>query len=229
MNELLWAGVELKVENARFFLEQMDKSLLPPMRTGGRDDTYLQSAGAILGTQWQQAFYANLDAFLAMTRSIPEIINCCFGKDKSNSLMSKWFDGLDPTEQSRRCTFTTEFKTAGYTSFQSLPLSNARNVSCHRTGVAPAEASISGFFGVTYTGNPVQRVPDVETLPTPGDTSITQHPLPVRPSWPDFTIDGNPLLEECQAYLRAAIELVTQARSISGRVHGSELLTPPPH
>jgi len=33
MQEELWAGVELKMESADFFLEQMGKALLPPERT----------------------------------------------------------------------------------------------------------------------------------------------------------------------------------------------------
>jgi len=69
MHVELWAGVVLKVTNADFFLEQMGRSLQPPERTA--INVALQSAGTIIGTQWQRAFYAHLDAFLAMGRSVP--------------------------------------------------------------------------------------------------------------------------------------------------------------
>jgi hypothetical protein len=97
MHEELWAGVELKASNAEFFLDQMGRSLQRPTM-----NVAVQSARAIVGTQWQRAFYAHLDAFLAMGRSVPEVINCCFGEDTGNKPMRDWFDGLAAPEQKRR-------------------------------------------------------------------------------------------------------------------------------
>src|SRR5882672_5777776 len=103
-----------------------------------------QSTGAIIGTQWQAAFYAYLDAFLAMSRSVPEVITCCFGEDRSIAMKS-WFKGLDAAEQSRRRAFSAQFET-GYSTFRALPLSTARNITLHRTGHPPVEVRITGLF-----------------------------------------------------------------------------------
>jgi hypothetical protein len=75
-----WGGVDLKVRHAKFFLDEMARSLQPPERTP--TNVTQQSAGAMIDTSWQHSFYAYLDAFLAMARSIPEVINCCFGEDR---------------------------------------------------------------------------------------------------------------------------------------------------
>lgn len=117
--------------------------------------------------------------------------------------------------------------------FRNLPLSTAQNITMHRTGFAPVEVTISGRFGVSYTGSPVQRVPDIETRPIapsddPADPAVlwaaTQLPVPVRPIWTDFTIAGRPLFPECEAYLGHAQTLVEHACSIAQQVS----LTPPP-
>ena len=39
------------------------------------------AAGAIVDTGWERSLYAHFDAFLVALRSVPEIIQCCFGKD----------------------------------------------------------------------------------------------------------------------------------------------------
>jgi hypothetical protein len=231
MNEELWGGVELKISNAEFFLDRMRRSLQPPERTAM--NVALRFSATIVGTQWQRPFYAYLDAFLAMCRSIPEIINCCFGKDK---FMRDWFKGLAAPEQNRRRMFSTQFQ-ADREAFGKLPLSSARNITLHRTGFPPVEVTISGRFGVTYTGNAVRRVPSTETRPiAPGDDpadpavlwQAIQPPVPVEAKCEDFTIGGKPLFPECHAYLRQAQSLVERARSIAQQVHGSDTLTTPP-
>ena len=234
MHEELWAGVVLKATNADFFLEQMGRSLQPPERTA--INVALESTGTIIGTQWQRALYAYLDAFLAMGRSVPEVIKCCFGEDTSNRLMRDWFNALDAAERIRRHIFSTQFE-PDHEAFRNLPLSTARNITMHRTGFAPVEVTISGRFGVSYTGSPVQRVPDIETRPIapsddPADPAVlwaaTLPPVPVRPMWTDFTIAGRPLFPECQVYLGHAQTLVEHACSIAQQVHGGDSLTPPP-
>jgi len=221
MDEELWAGVELKVRNAEFFLDQMERSLQLPAQTA-------------MGTQWGRAFYAHLDAFLAMGRSVPEVIVCCFGKDMSNKVMKDWFNDLTAAEQKRRRIFSTQFD---YEAFRKLPLSMARNITSHRTGFAPVKVTISGRFGVSYTGSPIECVPSAEMRPigpddNPADAAVlwaaTESPVPVQPTWLDFTIAGRPLLPECRAYLQDAQNLVKHARGIAQQVHGSDRLTPPP-
>jgi hypothetical protein len=67
MHDELWTGVELKFQNAKFHLEQMTRSIQPPQRTG--HSVALEASGAIIGgPDWQEAFYAHLDAFLHSQR-----------------------------------------------------------------------------------------------------------------------------------------------------------------
>ena len=74
------AGVDLKARHATFFLSQMmSRAIEPPEETAV--NVVLQSSGAIVGNLWQQPFWAYFDAFLATTRSIPWIIEHCFGID----------------------------------------------------------------------------------------------------------------------------------------------------
>jgi hypothetical protein len=145
MHEELWAGVDLKIEHAAFFLEQMGHALAPPERS--QINVAMQWGVA---TGWQRSFFAYADAFLAMARSVLEVIDACFGADP---VMKKWFQGLSPAEQVRRNKFATKFKNA-HKAFKALPLSNARNVSLHRSGVAPVEVSITAGFGATHIGTP---------------------------------------------------------------------------
>ena len=234
MHENLWAGVRLKVEHAGFFLRQMQAALDRPR---GQRAAMLEAAGATVDVQWQPAFYANLDAFLVMARSVPEVINSCFGKDTAKKEMKNWFARLCLDEQRRRADFRSAFENA-YKAFRDLPLSNARNISVHRSGYPPGvEARIVGSFGVSYIGSPVKRVPTVESRPpSPGDDpkdpaviwASTLPPVPVRPTWTDFEIDGKQLFPECGDYLRQVEALVAEARAISERVHGTDILTPPP-
>jgi hypothetical protein len=214
MHEELWAGVELKIEHAAFFLQKMSDCLQPPE-----------------GTNWQLSFYACLDAFLAMTRSVPEIIQCCFGHDTSFQ-MKDWFKDLSDDEKSHRKQFAVEFN-PDHKNFRDLPLSATRNTIFHRTGVAPVNVRITGRFGVTYTGKPIKDVPAAESrnIVAGDDPSLqwaaTPPPVSVRPAWTDFTIDGKPLFPECQDYLEEARKLLNEARRISQQVHGNDSLTPP--
>ena len=218
----LWAGVELKVSYAEFFLRQMERALQPPERTQAR--VALESAGAIVVTLWQQSFYPNFDAFLAMARSIPEIIQSCFGKDVRSG-----FNALPLPERTRREAFSTVFEPF-YAPFRMAALSTARNVSLHRTGYSSVEVEITGRFGVVYEGSAVEGVPTAESPQFDGDAPSwagTQPPPVILPQPSDFSIDGTPLFDACQAYLAQAQNLVTQARDIGLRVHGTNSLTAP--
>jgi hypothetical protein len=225
MNEHLWAGADLKVEYARFFLQEMSRSLQPPERT--RSIAAQESSGNL----WQRSFYPNLDAFLAMARSVAEIIQCCFGEDRSLP-MKEWFNVLSCSERANRKAFSRQFR-ADRDEFSRRSLSTARNISFHRTGFPSVEVAITGRFGVVHTGSPVKRVPNAESRNNTGDHpdallwAATQAPNAVRPVWSDFTIDGKPLYDECQDYLALAEQLVVQARAIAQRIHGTDSLTAP--
>ena len=225
MHQELWAGVELKLQNSDFHLRRMEQSLEPPERTA--TNVALQAAGAIIDTGWQRSFYAHLDAFLSATRSVPEIIQCCFGADK-HPAMKSWFANLPETERLRRREFKKQFK-ASYDNFRTLPLGTVRHISEHRTGVPPVKVTISGLFGVVYIGGPVARVPSSETRQIDDPTlSWMAKPIPLRqPSWDDFDIEGQPLFPACQAYLNEAQALMGKARSVLSVVHGANSLTVP--
>ena len=220
MHAELWAGVELKWNNAEFHFERMGKSLEPP-----KDYAIYEAHGNIIDTGWERALYAHLDAFLSATRSIPEILQCCFGVDRH---LKRWFGTLNTAEQSRRGQFRDEFK-AAYETFRALDLGEARHKSDHRRGYPPVEAAVKGLFGVTYNGGPIKKVPISETreIDDPQFAWLLK-PRAIRPSWQDFTIDGKPLFAECKDCLARAKTLIEQARAISNKVHGDEPLTFPP-
>jgi hypothetical protein len=227
MHEDLWAGVHLKLQHAQFHLQRMGQSLEPPERTA--TNVALQAAGAIIDTGWQRSFYAHLDAFLSAARSVPEIVQCCFGVDEGHPDMKRWFGKLPEAEKLRRREFKKQFKTT-YDSFRALRLGTLRHISEHRTGVAPVKVTISGLFGVTYIGGPVKLVPISETrhIGDP-DLSWMNRPIPLRqPSWDDFKLEGQPLFPACQEYLNGARDLVENARHISDAVHGTMGLSSPP-
>src|ERR1700730_8417137 len=108
MDEKLWAGVELKLLYAEFHFDMMGRSIQPPKQTS--INVALQASGAIIGTGWQRSFYAYLDAFLSTGRSVPEIIQCCFGVDLGHREMKKWFNALTADEQVRRHDFKKAFE-----------------------------------------------------------------------------------------------------------------------
>lgn len=224
MHDELWAGVELKLENAMFHFEKMGQSLEPPKST--HINVVLQSGGAIIETLWQRSFYAYLDAFLSTTRSVAEVIKCCFSYDTAPQ-MKGWFNKLPSDEQNRRRKFSKQFKN-DYGGFTKLPLSTARHISEHRKGYPDVTVAVNGTLGVIYKGSPTKRVPTSET-PKIDDPNLAflAKPRPVHPMWSDFQIDGKGLFEACDAYLRDAQNLINVARGIAQQVHGNKALTPP--
>jgi hypothetical protein len=225
MHEELWAGVDLKIDNARFQLEGMGRSLQPPERTAVL--VALEASGAMIDGNWHRAFYAHLDAFLSAARSVPEIIQCCFGVDRSNAEMRAWFDGLDPGERDRRQKFKDQFQ-VDYDAFRALPLGTARHISEHRRGFAPVTATVNGRFGVTYTGGPIRRLPTSETRPVEPEYGWLVKAQPLRPNWADFSIEGQPLFPACQDFENRAQALLDRARALAQQVHDSNSITPPP-
>jgi len=47
-------------------------------------------------------------------------------------------------------------------------------------------------------------------------------PIPVRPNWQNFKIDGKDLFSKCNDYLKHAGILIQDARLISDQVHGKK-------
>jgi hypothetical protein len=224
MHDELWAGVALKLENARFHFDKMGQSLEPPEPT--HMNVALQSAGTIIDTRWQRSFYAYFDAFLSTTRSVAEVIQCCFGHDFARK-MQKWFKDLPSDEQDRRQEFSKQLKKC-CDGFTNLPLSDARHISEHRTGYADVTVAINGMLGVIYKGGPTKSVPISETrrIDDP-NLAFLARPRPVHPIWADFQIDGQGLFEACNAYLGHAQNLINVAQHIAQQVHGNNTLTLP--
>jgi hypothetical protein len=213
----LWAGIDLKIENADFHFDGMNKALQPPERPP-------YTVAAIIGRNWHTAFYAHLNAFLSAVRSVPDLIRCCFGVDDS-SKMKDWFNALDYEERERRREFGDKFK-GDYDAFCALPLGTAWHISEHRTGFPPVEVMVSGRFGI-YAGGPIKPIPTSETRELPPEYGWLQKPIAVEPSWRDFRIDGKPLFESGGKYLDRARALVSQARALAEKVHGASKLTWP--
>ena len=226
MDENLWAGTVLKLEYAEFHLQKMGDSIQPAERT--HFNAAREAAGTIIDTRWQRSFYAYFDAFISAARSIPEIIQCCFGTDRANREMKTWFDQLPVDERDRRRQFSSQFMPA-YDGFRALPLGAVRHVIEHRSGVAPATVSISGLFGVIYAGGPATPVPISETRQIDDPAlSFLGRPRAMLPKWDDFKIEGRPLFPESRAYLDAAVALRDAARGIALQVHGGNSVTWPP-
>jgi Protein of unknown function (DUF2934) len=227
--EELWAGVGRRISNARSSLAEMVHSLQNDPRAEAR----AIAAGVPVGmpTGWEESFYAALDAFVTTARSVPEVINCCFGHDRS-AQMRDWFSGRPPAEKARRQTFSTNFRD-DFEGFRTLDLSNERDVTVHRRGYPDVVITITGRWG-EYTGTPISRLPMVESEPPiVRDTdalkwAATQPPNPIRVTPNDFTIRGKPLFDECRLYFEAAENLVVKGRAIAAAVHGTDPITPPP-
>jgi hypothetical protein len=232
MHEELWQGVEFKLAEADFFLDRMGKVLLPPRIT---DPTWHPSYGSSVA-QWQPDFYYYFDAFLGATRSIPDIIQKCFGWDRPKD----WPVPLDADETARRKTFQSAF-TVLYTNFLRQPLSRIRVGTFHWRGVTSVQTKAKVFCGQEYTGKPGQLIPSAAPRQFPPGTDPAFHaifgePLPVEPSWPDFTLviprddgttDSSPLFPACRSYLTSAQQLVKKSKELCEGLHGESKLTPP--
>src|ERR1041384_3796742 len=127
MQDELWAGLDRKLANAKFHFEHMWSSVLPP---SGRMAAIMESNGQISDTKWQEAFYAYYDAFVSTTRSVAQVLQCCFGYDKYPKI-DAWFKTLSKDEQCRRLDFCKQFK-PHFRQFDRHPLGTARHVSEHR-------------------------------------------------------------------------------------------------
>lgn len=232
----LWKGIDLKIKAAQTTLEQMRKVLRPPAPTSA--SVVQESAGTIVGgPDWQSTFWPLVNRFLAEVRSVPSIIEACFGKDLGSREMKVWWNWRDPDEQRRREAFSAKFKHERK-KIDRHALTPQRNVSEHRLGIVEMEANVVGPFGAIHTATPTKRILDAECRPlepnvanNPGaQWAATQPSQPIRPKPEQFTITRakKPLFPECEAYLALAEQLVARARALSGSVHGADHLTSPP-
>jgi hypothetical protein len=233
MHEDLWANVHRKIEEARRAYDQMGTSLRPP-----KGHQRIEAAGAMAEHDWQKSFCPAVGDFLTKVRSVPWIIDACFGKDVGHPRMKEWFASLADDEQLRRKNFSTEFAD-DQKAFRAYYLTNERDVTVHRLGFPDVKVEVLGPFGQMHTATPTTPIPKVESRPLEpniGDDpalqwAATQPPRPVRTPLPDqFTVgpERKPLFAECRAYLELAEKLAEKARGISARVHGTNHLSTPP-
>jgi hypothetical protein len=179
-----------------------------------------------VGKRWEEC-YAHVESVLSRARSVPNVIESCFGHD---AVVRDWFKALSPDEQTRRREFSKQFK-SDRNLFRDHHLTKARDVTLHRRGYAPIAGAVIGPTGKSYPASPIVSVPIAEG-PSVGDDAPpwarTRPAIPVWPSGDEFTIDGKPLFPELQTYLKLAHELRDKARDICQRVHDGKHLTPPP-
>jgi len=235
MHDEKWAGVAFKLDEAQFFLERMSKVLAPTRL----DTSRRHPANVIEMTKWQPDFYYYLDAFVGAARSVPDVIQKCFGWDERSS--GSWVQPLDKAEIERRKKFQKKFTTI-YSAFHRETLSRVRTGLFHWLGVPPVHTRVRVRFGQEYTRGPLDLIPSAACREFPPEVAENVpvsafQSLPVEPSWQEFTLEipqpnapprSIPLFEECKRYKEAAKDLMSKAKEISDRVHGAEPLTAPP-
>src|ERR1035437_1853579 len=124
----LWVGVDLKIQAARTTLDEMRKALQPAVPTAW--SVVQESTGTIVGgPDWQSIFYPLVPRFLSDVRSVPWIIEACFGFDRSPP-MKTWWNQLPLDEQKRRKTFSDQFR-ADRKAIDDHALTTERNVADH--------------------------------------------------------------------------------------------------
>ncbi len=228
MHDDYWAGVESALSGAARHLIEAARSLQPPERTGW--SVALESDGTtIVWKPWEEPFYGNVRSLLQQARSVPFVIESCFGCDIGLKELKVWFKDLSPDEQTRRRDFSEQFK-SHRNQFREHNLTKAANIMVHRRGFAPIEGVVIGPSGKRYPASPTAPVPIAESPSigedAPPGTRI-QSAIPVWPREDQFTIDGKSLFPELQAYLQLAHQLRDKARDIC-HVHDGKHLTPPP-
>jgi hypothetical protein len=235
----MWESIEFKLEEARFFLDQMSLDLVPPEhRSDATSQTRAIAAmpGTIVGHPWQRRFYFHLDAFLTAARSVPDIIMFQFGVDK---VTTNWVAGLPQPERQNRQHFADKFGPVreGVRQHQ---VSTVRNITVHREGTPHVEAELVDPWGNVHQGGPTVHVDDAVLAPAAAGLAAGEYPpVPLRPNWSHFKLivpsrSGSPTSQPLQAaledYLEAVQQAVAAARSIAQSVYGTmePRLTAPP-
>jgi hypothetical protein len=235
-------SAEFKLRSARILLREMGNDLAPrPLNSPMA--AMMESTGAIVGTPWEQEkFWAHLDAFLVMVRSIPDVVVWWCGVDRMMNTKDtrSWYSTINSIERARRQNFQARFE-RHFAKFRKLPLSRARRFSVHVHGIPAANVRVIGRWGIFHKGGPTSNLPasEFKRIGARDDPALqwaaTQPPIPLVPSPSDFrrvTTSGKrvgkPLLLECNEYLQQGEDLIRWARGILSRVYGSSTPTPPP-
>jgi hypothetical protein len=232
--EHLWLGVDARIAEAHHACGEMYRSLQQPPEH--RHWNVALMAGAVFHSPWQDHFYGHVSTFLAKVRSVPSIIEACFGADRGSPEMRDWLKGVPPDELCRREAFSDKFR-ADRQTFRDHHLTNERDVSEHRRGFPNIEATVVGPFGTEYVARPDRRIPTSECRPLEPDIdgdsgkmwAATLPPRPIDPPRPDqWTVKGRPLFDECRAYLQLAQDIRVRAQVICDAEHAGRHLSAPP-
>jgi hypothetical protein len=149
VHERLWLGVDRRIREAQHSSDEMWRALQPPERTWN----VAPAADVNLDTCWQDTFYGCVATFLAKVRSVPWLIESCFGADRANWEMRVWLDGLPTDEQDRREDFSRQFRNEpDWKALRDHDLTSERNVAEHRLGFPNIEATVIGPFGTKHIG-----------------------------------------------------------------------------
>jgi hypothetical protein len=194
----------------------------------------MSSLNTVMPHIWHDAFNSQLNHFLTATRSVPDIIQTRFGYDGKQKA---WLSRLDPQEQHRRQEFKDKFS-AHFTVFNRLPLSDQRRQTIHGSGLADWHVEVKGLRGVYFGDNMTPLDQTEPPLPSSGDPALDvpmmmSHSLPIQPLGKDFwfgpigDLNKRSFFPECQGYLSAARNLVTEARTLFANIHQGHPLTPP--
>jgi hypothetical protein len=183
-----FALVGTKLEQAGKHLEEMGQAIIHPRHKPGFTATHvamMSCPGTVIAHNWHEPFESQLNAFLAATRSVPDIITKQLGYDMPRTKppwysrwlysMKSWLGGsawtgnhswlssLGEGERKRRKKFQRKFERE-FKKFRQFPLSEERHEVIHRSGLAHWQVRVKGRFK-TYVGGPMNRLRAVEEFP----------------------------------------------------------------
>jgi hypothetical protein len=247
--------VESKLEEAGKLLTKLARVIIHPRHKAGFTATHaaiMSCPGTLIAHAWHEEFEATLNAFLAVTHSVPDIITKQLGYDaygmrlpwyrRLGNAIKRWWHGSTPAEEEkkRRKKFQRKFDKK-LRKFRQHPLVEERHEVIHRSGLPHWEVRVKGRFE-TYIGRPMNPLPAVEQWPIiPREDPAfwvlaDSSPLPLEPMADDFSWvipqpNGPdkelPLFDECRAFLRAARDLAAHARQLQQTIHQGQTLTKP--
>jgi hypothetical protein len=234
--------IESKIVEAEGQLRTMGQVIIHPAHRPGalRHLAALRACpGTIIGHMWHEPFNAAINAFLAASRSVPNIISNRFGYDQHPRNKS-WLSQLDAPEVDRRKLFDQRFSSL-LKPFLALPLNAERNETQHGSGMAHWEVVVQGAWG-TYAGGPLQPLKQLETRSAvPGEQPLGwldgAYTRELQMSWTDFwwviPQSGQaslrlPLFAECNIFVGHARSLAEQGKQLFNDIHKGQPFTLPP-
>jgi hypothetical protein len=117
------------------------------------------SAAASFAAGSLVAIVPGAGSFLVNARSVPDVIESCFGHDNGwPKEVKDWFKARPSDERQRRKEFSKQFK-SDRDLFRDHHLTKARNVAVHRRGFPPVKGVVIGLTGKPYPASPIVSEP----------------------------------------------------------------------